>query len=171
MEPSAEPPLPRSLLRRHPKAALIVGLVLLGVCVLALTLALMLTAGSQVTARREQLARQAVIDPSSAPLKLGHYGDTPRWNEPLPDDYAVQGGMVLFPEDNTATTRARLGLSRYELPVLIEAPDGSDLRARPAPPTGRYVASTEWFLVKCRPVITHPYWWECGLLFGDVIQQ
>lgn len=134
-------------------------------------LAAWILAPSPVTPPDEQIARQALRNPSGAPLHLGDYGDDTKWLRPDAAGYAVQDGLLIFPEPDTREQQAALGLAQIELPVLVFAPSGGDLSARPGPPAGRYIAANEWFLVKCRAVTLRPSWWECGLLFGDLMHQ
>jgi hypothetical protein len=154
---------------RRRRRALIAGLALM--MLVAAGLAAWLAAPSPVTPADQQIARQALRDPSGAPLHLGDYGDDTPWLRPDVAGYAVQDGLVIFPEPDTQENQAALGLAQIELPVLVYAPAGGDLSTRPGPPTDRYIAANEWFLTRCRPVFLRPSWWECGLLFGSLTHQ
>ena len=158
---------PRSFLRRRWKTVMTAALVLIGLGGLAGCAAQ--GAASPITPARQQTARQALVSPSGATLHLGHYGDEDSWFSHLDGAYAVQDGMVLFPEEDTSGVHARLGLPILAYPVLVYAPDGGDLSARPGPPAGRYIDSNEWFLIKCQAVALNSGWWECGLLFGRLL--
>ena len=157
--------------RRHPVLAALIGLALIMVCAVALIVIVLGTVASPVTAERQSVAQQALRNPPGAPLQLGHYTDSMRWYDPLPTYYAVQDGMVLFPENLDPASRARITVEHPEIPILVYAPGGENLSQRPGPPTDRYVASTEWFLMSCHPALLHPDWWECGLLFGSLVHQ
>jgi len=157
---SAEP----SSFRRRALIAILALIVLV-----AAGLAARRFAPSPVTLSDEQLAAQALQNPSGAPLHLGAYGDDSKWLDPDVTGYAVQDGLVIFPQPDTRENQAALGLAQIELPVLVDAPGGENLSQRPGPPADRSIAANEWFLVKCRAVTLRPSWWECGLLFGDLI--
>lgn len=169
MSLESSPAAPTPPRRRWPArlAAAAGTLALLGLAAYAYLLA----TSTPVSAEQMADARLALQNPAGASLHVGHYGDDSGWLAPDASGYAVQDGMVLFPEPDTRQNQAALGLAQIELPVLVDAPTGGDLRARPGPPSGRFISADEWFLYKCRPILPHPGWWECGLLFGSLIHQ
>jgi hypothetical protein len=162
---------PRSFWRRYRIAVLIGVLALAGLCAAAIFL-LLFSSGPTVTPGLEHTAQQAVLNPASAKLHVGHYGDVNDWHSPRWGDYAVQDGVVIFPEPATAGSPFNISdmVGDKKLSVLAYAPDGRDLAARPGPPADRsWFYGMEWYLYNCRPVADHPLWWECTLLVGGNI--
>ena len=133
----------------------------------------LLVNGPGVSLARQQLASQALQNPAGARLHVGHYGDSQGWYSAGPTDYAVQDGMVIFPEIGTGPSLREM-LSEYNPDVkmrsVVYAPSGGDLSARPGPPAGTtWYYGDQWYLYGCRPIPNHLMWWDCALIVGGNI--
>lgn len=158
-------PSPAHRWRRWLLFSLIGGLALICLCVAAVGWSRV-----KVTPATQRLAQQALLNPNSATLHLGQYGDSNLWRQASPTDYAVQDGMVIFPRLTDLALSSWTVTGDVRLSVLVYAPDGSNLTLRPGPPAGRgWFYGNEWVLYNCRPRLIDPLWWDCMLLVGGNI--
>jgi hypothetical protein len=165
----ANPQLSGSFWQRRRKILLIAGIGAAALCIAACLYAILFSSG--VTPIRAQLAQQAISNPASATLHLGQYGDISRWVSAGGNDFAVNNGMVIFPEANNVTALVDyVGMRDLKRPALVYAPNGGDLTTLPGMPDNQpWLYGTEWRLLNCQPEGSHPLWWRCLLVVGSGI--
>lgn len=161
-----------SFWRRRRKPILIGCGGLIALCAAAVGLIWVIN-GPGVSLARQQLASQALQNPAGARLHVGHYGDSQGWYSAGPTDYAVQDGMLIFPEVGSGPSLGEL-LKQYnpdvKMRAVVYAPSGADLSARPGPRAGTtWYYGDEWYLYDCHPFPSHLLWWSCALIVGGNI--
>ena len=122
----------------------------------------------------QQTAEAALLSPSRAPLDLNM--NVTEWYPPNGSDYAIEGGMVIFPQP-PQTNRINLIFEQAVqgdeiMAALVYAPNGGDLPSYSEIPypTGRlFFLLTEWALFDCHPLNDSPDWWRCMLIVGGHI--
>ncbi len=164
-----------SFWRRYRTILLIGALALVALCIVPGSFLLVST--TTISPSQVQIAQHGLLDPASATLHLGHFGDITGWKSAGPNDYAVQDGMVILPEmvNDVSLLRSPTPMGDLKGPVLVYAPDGRTLYTQFGPPffhgllTGDVFYMDEWYLSHCRSVARQPLWWECMLLVGSSI--
>lgn len=157
----------KSWWRRYWIAVVVIGVAAL--CGLCAAIFFIVPPSIAVTPGLEVVAQQALLKPASAKL---HVQTNEDWNAPAQGDYAVEDGMVLFPQGRSVNSLFNLQLVNRDIrvPVLVYAADGRDMTIRSGPPTDRsWAYYSEWYLYNCRAVALHRLWWACTLLVGGNI--
>jgi hypothetical protein len=124
-----------------------------------------------VSASMQQTAAQALLDPASASIELGY--NYPDWYPPNGTDYAVESGIVIFPQPGRSNRIQAVfddvSPDKY-MQALVFAPDGRTLPMNISPREDRgwfYIG--EWELYSCAPIGDQPHWWLCMLVVGGNI--
>ncbi len=147
---------------------------LMSVCAAVAMLLWLQSTADPISAGLEQAANTALQNPGSAAIDLGLYS-YPRWYPANGSDYAVENGMVIFPQPpggNPFQQPFKDILPDKTMPALVYAPGGQTLPqdANPPIPDNRsWAYMSEWFLYHCAPISKHPGWWDCMLLVGGNI--
>jgi len=166
--PLDQPNPPPTWLRRP---ALIAALSVIAGCAAAIALICLVT-DPVVTPQQEQIAAHALVDPSTATLHLGLYGDISEWQSPSSTDFAmVENVLVVFPQifRNGLQAGIYTPLQDRLMLVLVYAPDGRDMTLRPPPPRKSWYYGSEWTIYDCQRIDGHPLWWRCVMLIGGSI--
>lgn len=161
---ASDAPPPARPWQRWLLVVLVGGLALICLCAFAVG-----WSSVKVSPAKQQIAQQALLNPASAPLHLGQYGDIDGWRRASSSDYAVQDGMVIFPSATLSNLNPVPHVLGVRLSVLVYAPNGSDLSLRALPPDRGWFYGIGWFLYNCRPRLIDPLWWDCTLFVGGNI--
>jgi hypothetical protein len=149
--------------------------ILLGLLILAcvMIVVLNLPRSPEVTPAMQRAAEDALLNPSSAAIKLGVPDHS--WYPADGEDFAVESGVVIFPVPDRDSLVQRyvntISLDK-RMKALVYAPDRDTMPSsmNPSIPEDRAFAFwNEWFLYACRPVDDQPGWWLCMLLVGGNI--